>query len=159
MILYQTPMAGRIRRLLIQLGATPNYIGYRYLVEAICLSLVDPQNLELITKKIYLEVATTYQTTGSAVERNIRTVLEIIWREQTPMLKQIIGNGIRNRPCISQFIGYICSWIEDGNITVVPMQRPEDEIDEEADFREMVVNAKRAWYEYTRTHANPDSKF
>ena len=100
MILYQTPIAGRIRRLFIQLGATPNYIGYRYLVEAICLSLVDPQNLELITKKIYLEVATTYQTTGSAVERNIRTVLEIIWREQTPMLKKIIGNGIRNRPCI-----------------------------------------------------------
>ena len=67
--------------------------------------------------------------------------------------------GFVTVPVSVSFIGYICSWIEDGNITVVPMQRPEDEIDEEADFREMVINAKEPGSNITRTHANPDLKF
>ena len=50
--------------------------GYRYIKEAIKIMMLfeDMDNL-LITKDVYVDIASTYNTTWSCVEKNIRTVI------------------------------------------------------------------------------------
>lgn len=100
-----------VQRLLMQLGATPNYIGYRYCVDAICLAIEDSQRLLLVTKQIYLEVAVHYHTTGMAVERNIRTVIDVIWHTNPVLLWKLAGHQMTCKPTVSQFIGIISGWL------------------------------------------------
>lgn len=100
-----------VQRLLLQLGATPNYTGFRYCVDAVCLTLEDDQRLLLITKQIYLEIAVRYHTTGMAVERNIRTIIDVVWKTNPSLLQQLAGCPLSSRPCPGQFIAYLSSWL------------------------------------------------
>ena len=70
--------------LLYQLGVTANYTGFFHTAYAISLCAEQPDRLLLVTKWLYPEVARQYGTNWKAVERNIRTVSCIIWRENQP---------------------------------------------------------------------------
>lgn len=100
-----------IQKIMIQLGATPNYVGFRYCVTAICLVLEDSQRLLFVTKQIYMEIAEQYHTTDMAVERNIRTVVEVMWRSNPEYLRKLAGYKMTYKPTVSQFIGIISSWL------------------------------------------------
>ena len=67
--------------LLYRLGVTANYTGFFHTAYAVSLCAKQPDRLLLVTKWLYPEVARQYQTNWKAVERNIRTVGDIIWRE------------------------------------------------------------------------------
>ena len=71
--------------LLSRLGATPNYTGFRYTVCAVQLCLEQPHRLLLVTKLVYPDIGRRYGTNWKAVERNIRTLGDIIWRENRPL--------------------------------------------------------------------------
>ena len=72
---------GEVRELMERLGITLNYKGFYYAVYAVRLAAEKPERLLLVTKWLYPEVARHYETTVNAVERDIRTVVGIIWRE------------------------------------------------------------------------------
>ena len=75
-----------VRRLLLKLGATPRYIGFDYVIYAITLSLENSQYLLSVTKELYPDVARKYHTTIYSVERDIRTVITIIWKRNPHLL-------------------------------------------------------------------------
>ena len=67
-------------RLLLQLGITPKYNGYWFILTA--LEIMDEKSGERlkITKDIYPEVARRHSTSVSNVDRSIRTVISISWQ-------------------------------------------------------------------------------
>ena len=69
----------KIKRLIRSLGIHATYRGYNYTVSAVLLALEDEDALLFISKTIYPAVAKMYQTNTSAVERNIRTVINVCW--------------------------------------------------------------------------------
>lgn len=81
--------------LLYRLGATANYTGFFHTAYAISLCVERPDRLLLVTKWLYPEVAKRYGTNWKAVERNIRTVSCIIWREGRPVAQYF---GSRQSP-------------------------------------------------------------
>ena len=70
-----------IENLLLRLGANRSYTGFYYVIYAVQLSIEDGDKLQLISKWLYPEVAKKYHTSVQCVERNIRTLVALIWNK------------------------------------------------------------------------------
>jgi two-component system response regulator (stage 0 sporulation protein A) len=101
-------MTNTIDDLLRELGAPCHLTGYDKVVYAIKLVILNPDYLDKITHRLYPEVAKTYNTTASRVERAIRHLVEVAWlRHDTEDAFRIFGNTIdvnRGKPTNSEFI-------------------------------------------------------
>lgn len=65
--------------LLKNIGMPPHLLGYRYTVMAIHLCVKDPTYLDQITKRLYPDIASQYNTTGTRVERAMRHAVEVVF--------------------------------------------------------------------------------
>lgn len=113
-MMTKTKNAGHISdiyNLLMRLGVTPNYRGFLYTAYALQLSIADGQRLLLITKHIYPAVARHYRTTWNSVERDIRTVIDIVWKRNPALLNQLAGYEMNRRPSVSQFLAILSARI------------------------------------------------
>ena len=102
-------MSTEIYDLLYQLGVTANYTGFFHTAYAVALCAEQPERLLLVTKWLYPEVAKQYNTNWKAVERNIRTVGIIIWRENRPLLEHLAHRNLSTRPRTTQLLAILAS--------------------------------------------------
>ena len=97
-----------VSSMLHNLGIPSHVKGYKYIREGIMLLYSSEDSMHLITKEIYPEIATRYNTTSSRVERAIRHAIEISWiRGDLKLMENIFGNSIdfeRSRPTNSEFL-------------------------------------------------------
>ena len=93
--------------LLRRLRVTADYKGFYYTACAVTLCMERPDRLLLVTKWLYPEVAKRYATNWKAVERDIRTVNGIIWRESRPLLEQMSHASLTGKPCAAQLLGIL----------------------------------------------------
>lgn len=100
---------GKACELLRRLGATANYKGFSYTAYAAALCAERPELLLLVTKRLYPEVAKQYKTTWKAVERNIRTVIEIVWTRNPALLERIADSALEKRPRSAQFLAIVAA--------------------------------------------------
>ncbi|MGN0370691.1 MAG: sporulation initiation factor Spo0A C-terminal domain-containing protein [Butyrivibrio sp.] len=68
-----------IHDVLLKIGIPPNLLGYTYLLYATELILSDPEYMQSITKRLYVDVAKKFKSTPSRVERNIRNAIRTGW--------------------------------------------------------------------------------
>ncbi len=108
----------KIYILLQQLGVTSSYTGFFHTAYAILLTIGEPRRLLLVTKWLYPDVAAYYRTSWYAVERNIRTVVNLVWKTHPELLSQLAGYPLDKRPSSSQFIfilaEHLASELSDG---------------------------------------------
>ena len=104
--------------LLYQLGVTANYTGFFYTACAVSLCAEQPDRLLLVTKWLYPEVAKRYSTNWKAVERNIRTVSCIIWREKRPLLEELAHRHLEQKPRNAQLLAILASSLDTGPLAV-----------------------------------------
>ncbi len=64
-----------VATLIKRMGITPNIAGYRYLAEAVILSVNRPAVLNSVTKLIYPQLAIKYNTTAKSIDRAIRCAI------------------------------------------------------------------------------------
>lgn len=102
----------RIYQLFYQLKIASKYKGYTQTAYAVYLAAQKPKNLSLVTKRLYPEVAKKYHTTWNAVERNIRTILTIIWDNNSELLEKIAGYPLSRKPETKQFISILVSALD-----------------------------------------------
>lgn len=103
-----------IYRLLYDLGITPNYKGFLHLGYALELCAQQPERLQLVTKKLYPDIAKRYQTSWVAVERNIRTAKELIWQKHRAEFEQIAGIPLQQKPGNAQFLAILAYGVSVG---------------------------------------------
>lgn len=99
--------ASMIQALLYRLGATEAYTGFPYTVRAIQLCINDPRRLNCITTLIYLDIARQFDTTWTAVERNMRTLVSIIWERNPVLLTKLAGCPMERKPNNSRFLSIL----------------------------------------------------
>ena len=100
-------MDRELSRILHTLGLSERYIGFYCLVSAVEIALQEPQSLTMVTKWIYPQVAKEQHSNWRAVERNIRTAIDIIWRHNPVKLQELMGHPLRSRPTATQFISFL----------------------------------------------------
>ena len=94
---------------LYRLGITANYIGFFYTSYAVWLCSQRPERLLLVTKWLYPDVAAHYKTNWRAVERDIRTVVAVIWRTNPQLLSELAGCDLPEKPSTSQFLSILAN--------------------------------------------------
>lgn len=97
-----------VSTLLHDLGIPSHIKGYKYIREGVLLLYSLDQNTTLVTKEVYPNIASKFDTTASRVERAIRHAIEISWmRGDLKLMEEIFGNSIdfdRSRPTNAEFL-------------------------------------------------------
>lgn len=99
-----------------EIGVPAHIKGYQYLREAIILAVRDRDMINAVTKVLYPEVAKTFSTTPSRVERAIRHAIEVAWdRGDLDTLQRFFGYTVSNtkgKPTNSEFIALIADKLQ-----------------------------------------------
>lgn len=94
--------------LLTKLGVPSHLKGYRFLVTGLQMMVEDPSTADLVTKRLYPDIATAHNTTASRVERGIRHAIETVWDNgNTDDLEAYFGRSVsyyKGRPTNSAFL-------------------------------------------------------
>ena len=94
-----------------EVGVPAHIKGYQYLREAIMMVVNNIDIINQITKQLYPDIASKYNTTPSRVERAIRHAIEVAWgRGQAETVENIFGYTIsaaKGKPTNSEFIAMI----------------------------------------------------
>ncbi|WP_018923837.1 sporulation transcription factor Spo0A [Salsuginibacillus kocurii] len=100
-----------ITSIIHEIGVPAHIKGYLYLREAITMVYNDIELLGSITKELYPEIAKTFNTTASRVERAIRHAIEVAWsRGNIDSISNMFGYTISStkaKPTNSEFIAMI----------------------------------------------------
>ena len=99
-----------------EIGVPAHIKGYQYLREAIIIAVNDMDVINAITKVLYPQVAKTFGTTPSRVERAIRHAIEVAWdRGDLDTLQRFFGYTVSNtkgKPTNSEFIALIADRLQ-----------------------------------------------
>lgn len=99
-----------------EIGVPAHIKGYQYLREAIMIAVSDMEVINAITKVLYPQVAKTFATTPSRVERAIRHAIEVAWdRGDLETLQRFFGYTVSNtkgKPTNSEFIALIADKLQ-----------------------------------------------
>lgn len=99
-------------RLLRLLGVTGKLSGFRYAVYMIEQVRDQPDNVLLITKRLYKQTADHFGTSPSCVERNLRTLIQNCWSHlDHDFLNVIAGTQLMYPPTNSQFIDILAAYL------------------------------------------------
>lgn len=101
----------RIYDLLYRLGVTANYKGFFHASYAVHLVVQQPEQLLMITKWLYPNVAKHYHTTVRAVERNVRTVIDVAWMHNQPLMSELARYPLTRKPKAAQFISMMVAYL------------------------------------------------
>ena len=109
--ILQLELEKNITDILHEIGIPAHIKGYMYLRTAILQTYENIDFLGQITKVLYPEIAKTYSTTSSRVERAIRHAIEVAWnRGNVDAIDEIFGYTIsanKAKPTNSEFIAMI----------------------------------------------------
>lgn len=105
---YNSNLQVAISKMLHNLGIPSHIKGYQFLRDAVCLVFENPEIIGGITKELYPELASKYDTTVSRVERAIRHAVEVSWnRGDLKLMETIFGHSVdidKAKPTNSEFI-------------------------------------------------------
>ena len=79
---YKRVTSNLLRRLCVN----NSYKGFHYTAYGVSQVIRDPELLTCISKGLYIEIASRFQTSIGCVERDIRTVVKTIWEHGDKML-------------------------------------------------------------------------
>ena len=106
--LYKNNLEISITRMLHELGMPSHIKGYQYIREGIMMIYNNPEIIGGITKELYPDVASKFDTTVSRVERAIRHAIEVSWnRGNWDLMEEIFGHSVdidKAKPTNSEFI-------------------------------------------------------
>ena len=112
----KTSIETMVTGIIHEIGVPAHIKGYQYLREAIILAVNDMDVINAITKVLYPQVAKTFQTTPSRVERAIRHAIEVAWdRGDLDTLQRFFGYTVSNtkgKPTNSEFIALIADKLQ-----------------------------------------------
>lgn len=105
---YHNNLQISITKILHELGIPSHIKGYQYIREAVGIIFDHPETIGGITKELYPELASKFDTTVSRVERAIRHAIEVSWnRGNWSLMEEIFGHSVdidKAKPTNSEFI-------------------------------------------------------
>ena len=104
------------KSILHKLGIGKSYSGYNYILYAVELIAEDESVLSIITKSLYIDIAKEFHTSDTCVERNIRKVIEVIWKKSKTnktLILKIFGSQYEvYKPSNKEFLELLYEYIK-----------------------------------------------
>lgn len=104
------------KNVLHQLGIGKTYSGYDYILHGLNLILQDENLLNCVTKTLYIDISKEYQTSSTCVERNIRKVIEVIWKNNQENKRLIVGifgtRYLKTKPSNKEFLELLYEYVK-----------------------------------------------
>ncbi len=104
------------KSVLHQFGIGKSYSGYDYILYGIELVSNDESYFHCINKILYVDIASKYYTSSTCVERNIRRVIEVIWKNidrNASLITQIFGDRfLLERPSNKEFLQLLYEYVK-----------------------------------------------
>lgn len=99
--------------LLRQLRITNTLTAFPYVVYMVERVAEDPEQIRLITKRLYRDTAKYFKLKDSRnVERDVRTLIQVCWdRGDRDFLDHIAGCHLAKRPTNSSFIDMLAAYL------------------------------------------------
>lgn len=101
----------KVTQIMRDVGVPAHIKGYQYMRDAILMAVKDRDIISAVTKRLYPELAKSYKTTPSRVERAIRHAIEVAWnRGRVDTINDLFGYTINTRkgkPTNSEFIAMV----------------------------------------------------
>ena len=86
----------KVHEVLLCIGIPPNLLGYTYIITALEFISLNPMYLNVITKGLYVDIASKYEVTASSVERAIRHAINVGWTYgNIDFIFKIFKNSVR----------------------------------------------------------------
>lgn len=103
----------KTKRFLEYFGVGDSYQGFHFCAYSMKLATEHPEWLRNVTKSIYPEVAKKFKTSCGCVERNIRTVIEIIWQRggKEYFKSMTVSHISEQRPSNSKFLCLLADYV------------------------------------------------
>ena len=105
---YSSNLQVSITKMLHELGIPSHIKGYSYIREAVSIIFEKPEIIGGITKELYPELASKFNTTVSRVERAIRHAIEVSWnRGNLDFMEELFGFSVdidKAKPTNSEFM-------------------------------------------------------
>ncbi len=105
---YASNLQVSITKMLHELGIPSHIKGYGYIREAVSIIFEKPEIIGGITKELYPELASKFNTTVSRVERAIRHAIEVSWnRGNLDFMEELFGFSVdidKAKPTNSEFM-------------------------------------------------------
>ena len=95
-------------KLISDLEVSQFYTGKTFMARALYLLEEDETRLCCLSKLIYSDVANYYSTSPACVERNIRTLIQIVWDSgNRDYLEKVARHKLEKKPANKAFIDII----------------------------------------------------
>lgn len=108
----------KVFSILQNLGVSPNYKGFFQMATALQLCMEEPSRLTLVTKQLYPDVARRYDTKWQSVERNMRTVTDVIWMDNRSRLETMTRYKLLCKPCTRQLLSILLNYMMPNRMAV-----------------------------------------
>lgn len=107
----QKNMDERLSNIFITVGIPAHIKGYQFLREAIKIAINEPDIINSITKRLYPNIASRFNTSASKVERAIRHAIEVAWnRGKIENINSVFGLQVyetNEKPTNGEFIALL----------------------------------------------------
>ena len=99
-------------RLLRLLGVSGKLSGFHFAVYMLDRVREKPECVLFITKGLYSQTAQHFHTTTNCVERNLRTLVQICWRQPDhSLLDRVAGYPLSQPPTNAQFLDMVAAFL------------------------------------------------
>lgn len=102
----EVKMVEALEELLMEIGITPIYKGFNYIVDAIRIMYRKRLSHVMITKDIYMPLAKLYGTSSNLIEHCIRSAVKKSWEKTDSDLRKTLFRD--DKKCPSNFNFLIC---------------------------------------------------
>lgn len=116
----------KISLTLKKVGIRRHYKGYPRMAYAIYLVMEDESRLEAMMKEVYMPVAEKYTCSWESVERSMRSLRDMIWKNYREQLCAMTGFELTEPPQESYLLEIFATYIKHGNLDQA-LQELEDE--------------------------------
>ena len=86
------------------------YAGFTPAVTALQYVLADQQLLTSLTTRLYPKVAESCEIALPCVERNIRTMIAVIWEKNQFLFQIVVGYRMTARPSVGDFLASLSTF-------------------------------------------------